>query len=95
MNVADRPTLFISDLHLDEDRPEVVELFYAFLNQRAMRAAALYILGDFFEVWIGDDDDSPLASTVIKQLRRLADRGVPVFLMVGNRDFLIGERFAR
>ncbi|KAA3626056.1 MAG: UDP-2,3-diacylglucosamine diphosphatase [Proteobacteria bacterium] len=94
MNVADRPTLFISDLHLDEDRPEVVELFYAFLNQRAMRAAALYILGDFFEVWIGDDDDSPLASTVIKQLRRLADRGVPVFLMVGNRDFLIGERFA-
>lgn len=94
MSVVQRPTLFISDLHLDADRPEVVDLFFDFLSQRASQAAELYILGDFFEVWIGDDDDSPLARMVIEQLRSLDNQGVPVSLMVGNRDFLIGDRFA-
>lgn len=94
MTPGEHAVLFISDLHLDAERPEVVELFFTFLEQRAAHAAALYILGDFFEVWIGDDDDTPLARRVIDGLRRLHDRGVPVSLMVGNRDFLIGERFA-
>lgn len=94
MSLSQQPILFISDLHLDADRPEVVDLFFDFLNQRASHASALYILGDFFEVWIGDDDDSPLARMVIEQLCSLDNQGVPVSLMVGNRDFLIGERFA-
>lgn len=90
-----KTTLFISDLHLDSDRPEVVDLFLEFLARRATQAEALYILGDFFEIWIGDDDLSPLARTVIDQLRTLTGGGVPVYVMVGNRDFLIGEGFAR
>lgn len=94
MTAAQGPTLFISDLHLDADRPEVVDLFFDFLSLRAAHATELYILGDFFEVWIGDDDDSPLARRVIEQLRSLDTQGVPVSLMVGNRDFLIGQRFA-
>lgn len=85
--------LFISDLHLDESRPEVTESFLTFLKDRASKADALYILGDFFEVWIGDDDDAPLASTIQQQLLKLSQGGTAVFIMHGNRDFLYGERF--
>lgn len=88
-------TLFISDLHLDESRPEIVDLFERFLAEEARRAKALYILGDLFESWIGDDDDSPLAHRVANALRALSDSGVPIYFMRGNRDFVLGEDFAR
>jgi UDP-2,3-diacylglucosamine hydrolase len=88
------PTLFISDLHLDESRPHIVELFTQFLAGEARSADALYILGDFFESWIGDDDDSALAKDVAASLRDLRDRGVPIFFMHGNRDFLLGADYA-
>lgn len=88
-------TLFISDLHLDESRPEITALFLDFLERDAIHAEALYILGDFFEAWVGDDDDSELARQVTVSLRKLSDSGVPVFFMRGNRDFLIGHDFAQ
>ncbi len=87
-------TLFISDLHLEPARPAVTALFLAFLEQRARQAEALYILGDLFEAWIGDDDDSELGSIVATGLRALTESGVPVHFLHGNRDFLLGERFA-
>ncbi len=88
-------TLFISDLHLDDSRPEMTALFLDFLKHDALQAEALYILGDFFEAWVGDDDDSELGKIVTQALRELSDKGVPVFFMRGNRDFLIGPDFAK
>ncbi|MCB1919969.1 MAG: UDP-2,3-diacylglucosamine diphosphatase [Candidatus Competibacteraceae bacterium] len=87
-------TLFISDLHLEPIRPAITTLFLTFLEQRARQAEALYILGDLFEAWIGDDDDSELGQTVASGLRALTGSGVPVYFLHGNRDFLLGERFA-
>ena len=87
-------TLFISDLHLEADRADIGEQFFAFLEDEASQADALYILGDFFEAWVGDDDPDAYYASVKKALRALVDRGVPVFFMHGNRDFMIGERFA-
>ena len=87
-------TLFVSDLHLDPARPAITALFLDFLARQAGRADACYILGDLFEAWIGDDDDAELGWTVAGALRALADSGVPVHFLHGNRDFLIGERFA-
>ena len=88
-------TLFISDLHLCSGRPEINRSFFGFLHREAAGAAALYILGDLFEYWAGDDDlDDPFNATVIAALARLAASGVPVYLMHGNRDFVIGEAFA-
>jgi UDP-2,3-diacylglucosamine hydrolase len=87
-------TLFISDLHLEAARPEIGEQFLEFLGGAARRADALYILGDLFEAWIGDDDPSEYYAGMKQAIRGLADTGVPVFFMHGNRDFLIGERFA-
>ncbi|MFC6635496.1 UDP-2,3-diacylglucosamine diphosphatase [Microbulbifer taiwanensis] len=84
----------ISDLHLDESRPEITEAFFDFLRDRAAGAEALYILGDFFEVWIGDDDDAPLAAEVAAELARYSNGGAELYLMHGNRDFLIGQDFA-
>ena len=88
-------TLFISDLHLDAARPHIVELFTRFVAEDARQAEALYILGDLFESWIGDDDDSPLAQQVGQSLRALMQTGVPVFFMHGNRDFLLGQNYAK
>jgi UDP-2,3-diacylglucosamine hydrolase len=85
--------LFISDLHLDESRPEMVSLFLEFLTGRAPGSAALYILGDLFDAWVGDDDDSTLAETVCEALRILSESGTPVFVAHGNRDFLLGSGF--
>jgi UDP-2,3-diacylglucosamine hydrolase len=87
-------TLFISDLHLDGVRPRITELFLDFLKTEPRNADALYILGDFFEVWIGDDDPDPHHARVISAVRELTDIGVPVYFMHGNRDFLIGAEFA-
>ena len=87
-------TLFISDLHLDASRPEITRLFLEFLGREARSAERLYILGDFFEAWIGDDDDDPHHAEVLRGLQQLTRTGVPVDLMHGNRDFLIGADFA-
>lgn len=87
-------TLFISDLHLDAERPQVTELFLRFLREDAPTADALYILGDLFEAWIGDDDPSALADQVATGLRELHAAGVPVYFMRGNRDFLVGAAYA-
>ncbi|MEJ2694033.1 MAG: UDP-2,3-diacylglucosamine diphosphatase [Candidatus Thiodiazotropha sp.] len=85
--------LFISDLHLCADRPETVQIFFRFLRQRAAQASHLYILGDLFEVWIGDDDEQAPIPEVIAALRELTDGGTWLGVMHGNRDFLLGERF--
>lgn len=87
-------TLFISDLHLEPAHPEIVQLFLNFLEQQAPQADALYILGDFFEVWIGDDDDNEFIQQIKQALHTLTQK-IPVYFMVGNRDFLLGERFAK
>ena len=86
--------LFISDLHLHESRPEVTHAFYRFLKEQARGTEALYILGDFFDAWVGDDDDSPLCGEVAQQLNALRANGTKIYLMHGNRDFLIGNEFA-
>ena len=87
-------TLFISDLHLTEERPEANERFIGLLEDKARRAEALYILGDFFEYWIGDDDlGEPFNAVIAGLLKDLTQRGVAVYLMHGNRDFLIGDGF--
>jgi UDP-2,3-diacylglucosamine hydrolase len=86
--------LFISDLHLDASRPAVAEAFFDFLAKDAVKANALYILGDLFELWVGDDDDDPFVLLVQTKLKQLSETGTAVYFMHGNRDFLIGERFA-
>jgi UDP-2,3-diacylglucosamine hydrolase len=87
------PSLFISDLHLTEERPEANERFMGFLEDKARDADALYILGDFFEYWIGDDDIAEPFNAVVAGLLRDISRKRKLYLMHGNRDFLIGERF--
>ncbi len=88
-----KPTLFISDLHLSENHPEITRAFERFLSEQAVKAEALYILGDFFEAWVGDDDHSGFINHIKKLLRTLSDSGVTLFIMRGNRDFLIGKKF--
>lgn len=87
-------TYFIADLHLSETRPKLTALFADFMQQRASEADAVYILGDLFDFWIGDDECSPLIDTVKHQIRTVVKRGVPCFFIHGNRDFLLGKRFA-
>lgn len=86
--------LFISDLHLEEERPDITRAFLQFLDTHARQADALYILGDFFEAWIGDDEHTPLQDQIATALAQLHDtHGTELFLMHGNRDFLIGDDF--
>ena len=88
--------LFISDLHLQESHPRTAEAFFRFLAERATLARQLYLLGDIFEYWAGDDDlAEPFHQRVVQALRALADGGVEIFWIAGNRDFLVGEGFAR
>jgi len=89
-------TLFIADLHLDPGRPEITALFENYLGSDEVRQAdALYILGDLVEAWVGDDDDAELPQRIARAIRAVNDAGVPVYFMAGNRDFLLGEAFAR
>ena len=87
-------TLFVSDIHLDTARPQIVELFNAFLLNRAARADALYILGDLFEYWIGDDAEYSGYIKTFAALREITSRQVPVYFLHGNRDFLVAKQFA-
>jgi UDP-2,3-diacylglucosamine hydrolase len=87
---ADPSTLFISDLHLDPARPDIQQSFLEFLEHQAPLCETLYILGDFFEVWLGDDDENTFTTIIIDALRDLA---VPIYIMHGNRDFLLGQQF--
>ncbi len=88
-------TLFIADLHLQTEEPAITAGFLRFLQGEARHADALYILGDLFEAWIGDDDPNPLHREIARALKALVDSGIPSFFIHGNRDFLIGKRFAR
>jgi len=88
-------TLFISDLHLQDDRPDIQQCLSAFLQGPARRSDAVYVLGDLFEYWIGDDAVSPAAAEVALQTAQLHAAGVPCFFVHGNRDFLIGPEFAK
>lgn len=88
-------TLFIADLHLQTEEPAITAGFLRFLAGTAREADALYILGDLFEAWIGDDDPNPLHRQIAAALKALAESGVPVYFIHGNRDFLLGQRFAR
>ena len=87
-------TLLVSDLHLDAERPAVTRCFLEFLAGDAVGAAGLYILGDLFEAWIGDDDPGEVGNAVAAGLAALAAAGVPVAFQHGNRDFLLGRRWA-
>lgn len=88
-------TLFASDLHLDSEAPWAIDAFIAFLEGPARSAEALYLLGDLFEVWVGDDDDNPDNARTCAALKSLTDTGVATYAIHGNRDFLLGERFAQ
>ena len=87
-------TLFIADLHLDPERPEITRLFGDFLDDEASRADCLYILGDLFESWVGDDDPSEAGAFVAEKLAALHAAGVPAYFMRGNRDFMLGRDYA-
>lgn len=87
--------LFISDLHLCEQAPHIEALFQQFMEQQAPKADELYVLGDLFEAWIGDDALDPLADRVIKVFNQYSSQGGKLYFMHGNRDFLLGETFAK
>ena len=87
-------SLIISDLHLDQDRPDSLNCFMSFMQHDAPKAEKLFILGDFFEFWVGDDDKNPFNQQIIDTLKDLSNKGVALYFMHGNRDFLIGQDFA-
>lgn len=87
-------TLFISDLHLEAERPDISKQFLHFMQTEASEADDLYILGDLFEAWVGDDDPNTHYFTIKRALRKLVDSGIPVYFMRGNRDFMVGREFA-
>jgi UDP-2,3-diacylglucosamine hydrolase len=87
-------TLFVSDLHLEAERPDIGNQFVQFLKTDAMEADDLYILGDLFEAWVGDDDPNAHYAKIKMAIRKVVDKGIPVYFMHGNRDFMIGRQFA-
>jgi len=88
-------TYFIADLHLAQNRPDITACFLRFLKNEAAQAQTLYILGDLFEAWVGDDDDSAYLATLAKALKTLSSFGTTIYYIHGNRDFLLGARFAK
>ena len=95
MSDPQQVTYFIADLHLAQNRPDITACFLRFLKDEATKAQTLYILGDLFEAWIGDDDDSAFLDTVAKALTTLSGFGTKIYYIHGNRDFLLGQRFAK
>ncbi len=91
---ANPECLFISDLHLDRDKPEIGEQFIEFINTRASKAQSLYILGDLFHVWLGDDDSNKSFQPIFEAMRQLA-KSVKLYFLHGNRDFLVGRKLAQ
>lgn len=87
--------LFISDLHLSSEDSKLTSMFLSFLKHKAVHASALYILGDLFEMWLGDDDHNPLAYLVSTHLYNISQKNVKIYLMRGNRDIMMGETFAK
>lgn len=94
-NINKPVTYFIADLHLANNRPDITSCFLRFLKYEAIKAQSLYILGDLFEAWIGDDDDSAYLATIAKALTTLSAFGTKIYYIHGNRDFLLGQRFAK
>ncbi|OGT38445.1 MAG: UDP-2,3-diacylglucosamine diphosphatase [Gammaproteobacteria bacterium RIFCSPHIGHO2_12_FULL_37_14] len=90
-----RKTLFLSDLHLEEIHPDISQQFIQLMKNCDSSIDAIYILGDLFEAWIGDDDNTPFHQTIIDSLTFVTKKGIPVYFMRGNRDFLIGKKFLR
>lgn len=88
-------TYFISDLHLCDQQPQITRQFIRFCREQACHAQALYILGDFFEYWLGDDATDKTAKVAAKELTALSEQGLAIYFMAGNRDFLLGEDFAQ
>lgn len=88
-------TLFISDLHLSPSTPDINQCFIRFMREEAIHAEALYVLGDLFEFWVGDDDRSDFATLIKEEFKALTSQGVPCYFTQGNRDFLVGKRFAK
>lgn len=88
-------TYFIADLHLAQNRPDITACFLSFLKNDAPQAQQLYILGDLFEAWIGDDDDNSFLIEIATALTTLSSLGTTIYYIHGNRDFLLGERFAK
>lgn len=88
-------TLFISDLHLSPGNPELTQLVVTFLQQQTTEISALYILGDIFNTWLGDDVVPEEYNPLIEQLHQLKKQGISIYLMVGNRDFMLGQSFAK
>jgi UDP-2,3-diacylglucosamine hydrolase len=88
-------SFFVADLHLTDERPVATGRFFRFLDEEAAGADALYILGDLFEAWIGDDHDEQVAHDTERRLKALTDGGTPVYFMHGNRDFMLAARYAR
>ncbi|MGL4794774.1 MAG: UDP-2,3-diacylglucosamine diphosphatase, partial [Aeromonas jandaei] len=88
-------TLFISDIHLCSDRPDMTAALVHFLAKEAVGADALYVLGDLFEFWIGDDDPNPLHQQMADAFLALSQQNVPIYFIHGNRDFLLGQEFAK
>lgn len=86
--------LFVSDLHLDAERPDAIDAFVDFVSRECIKSERIFILGDLFEVWVGDDDDDPTLARVIDAIASLRAYEVPCYIMHGNRDFLLGETFA-
>ena len=88
-------TLFISDIHISDDYPEICNLFFDFIKKIDINVNALYILGDLFEYWLGDDDPNPIFKKTQNALKDLSKNNVSVFFIHGNRDFLVGDKFAK
>jgi UDP-2,3-diacylglucosamine hydrolase len=88
-------TLFISDLHLSPNQPEITRHFIDFMRTKARQADALYVLGDLFDFWIGDDDPTPFATSIKNEFKAFTQTGIPCYIIKGNRDFLLGTRFVK
>ncbi|WP_286262640.1 UDP-2,3-diacylglucosamine diphosphatase [Thalassotalea atypica] len=95
ISVKEQVSYFIADLHLTESRKDITECFLSFLSNEAVKAENLYILGDLFEYWVGDDDDSGFVTLIASALKALSLTGTQLFFIQGNRDFLLGHKYAQ